>query len=228
MPAFRANLLLSLILAFLSGYIDTAVFVHTGGLFVAHVTGNFILLGATVAGVESVGHGSSTVLQLISFPLFFVSAALAGGVSGRLSKDNQTLLLLFLSALLITGIGAACLSLSLPDTIASMGLVVAMAWLNAAHRLDSRLGAPFTVMTGNVTSIALELAYTLKIGKREETPNITTPNASPKFRMLYLVLSFAVGCALGALSLRAYGLETMLLPGFVLVLGLLSITLRRP
>ena len=68
MPAFRANLLLSLILAFLSGYIDTAVFVHMGGLFVAHVTGNFVLLGATVAGLESVGHGSSTVLQLISSP----------------------------------------------------------------------------------------------------------------------------------------------------------------
>ncbi len=125
-------------------------------------------------------------------------------MSGRLSEDNQTLLLLVRSALLVRGIGAEWLGPPMPDPMASMGLVVAMAWLNAAHRLDSRLGAPFTVMTGNVTSIALELAYTLKIGKREETPNTTKPNASPQFRMLYLVLSFAVGCALGALSQRCF------------------------
>lgn len=40
---------IAIILAFLAGFVDTAAFIHMSGLFVAHVTGNFVLLGAALA-----------------------------------------------------------------------------------------------------------------------------------------------------------------------------------
>ncbi len=46
------------ILAFMCGFVDTIVFVHMGGLFVAHVTGNFVLLGATSERREYHDHDS--------------------------------------------------------------------------------------------------------------------------------------------------------------------------
>ena len=36
----------STVLSFIAGYVDTAVFIGLFGLFTAHVTGNFVLIGS--------------------------------------------------------------------------------------------------------------------------------------------------------------------------------------
>jgi len=60
------------ILALLAGYVDTVGFVALFGLFTAHVTGNFVLVGAEVAGVDQ-----GVVLNLLAFPSFIAGIALS-------------------------------------------------------------------------------------------------------------------------------------------------------
>lgn len=53
------------ILAAVAGFVDTLSFVALFGLFTAHVTGNFVLIGAGIAGF-----GQGVVLKLSVFPAF--------------------------------------------------------------------------------------------------------------------------------------------------------------
>lgn len=207
---------LSLLLAFLSGFVDTAVFVHMGGLFVAHVTGNFVLLGATVARTPVAGHGDAVTLQLIAFPLFFVAAMLAAALSARVAEARRTRLLLWLTTGIIALAGALALAGLAADSVLAMALVVAMGLLNAAQRLDAGLGPPFTVMTGNVTSVAIEAAYRLHLAPRSDAK----PASAGAATMLWLVVSFGVGCALGALTQSWVGLGAMVAPAALLGLRL--------
>jgi uncharacterized membrane protein YoaK (UPF0700 family) len=192
-PRYRSPLL-----AFVSGFVDAAVFVHMGGLFVAHVTGNFVLIGATLGGLASVGHGNATTLQLISFPVFFLGAFLAAKLSRRFHGSAATRPLLGLTSMILA-IGST-FALVMPEApeIAAMGFAFAMGVLNAAHRLDAALGPPFTVMTGNVTAIAVHIAGA--------SPEAASKGAA---RLAVLVIAFALGCVAGALADQVVGMSAM-------------------
>jgi uncharacterized membrane protein YoaK (UPF0700 family) len=209
----------SAILAFVSGFVDTAVFVHMGGLFVAHVTGNFVLLGATVAGANVAGgHGAATTLQLIAFPIFFVSAMLTPAIAQIVRPAARTALLLWLSAGLTAAAGAAdLLARGSADAVLAMVLVAAMGVLNAAHRLDPTLGPPFTVMTGNVTAVAIAAARRLHLVRPVEGAD----KPAGAGVMLVLVLAFALGCAAGALLQPRLALAAMLIPAALVALALI-------
>lgn len=59
------KLTLPIILSLNAGYVDTAGFLALQGLFTAHVTGNFVTLGAAIA------HGSSGIVsKLLALPVF--------------------------------------------------------------------------------------------------------------------------------------------------------------
>ncbi|WP_146012387.1 DUF1275 family protein, partial [Janthinobacterium sp. AD80] len=60
-------------LGFLAGYVDTLGFVALFGLFTAHVTGNFVLIGAALANATH----ASIVLKLLAFPAFILGVAAA-------------------------------------------------------------------------------------------------------------------------------------------------------
>jgi uncharacterized membrane protein YoaK (UPF0700 family) len=204
------------VLGFVAGFVDTATFIEMHGLFVAHVTGNFVLLGATLAGSPIDGeHAGSATLQLASFPVFFLAAMAAAVLAGVLPAARRTQLLVSLAAVLV-GVGGAAGFLAGSHPAVAMVLVVAMGVLNAAHRMDGRLGSPFTVMTGNVTALAIGLAHTLHLAPRErEGPVQAVPAA-----LVVVVLTFAAGCALGALVQPYLGLGAMLVPAAVLGLRL--------
>ena len=59
-------------LSFIAGYVDTAVFVGLFGLFTAHVTGNFVLIGS-----ELVHRRPDVWPKLLAFPVFVVAVAAA-------------------------------------------------------------------------------------------------------------------------------------------------------
>src|SRR3546814_16520961 len=54
-------------LAFVAGFVDVVGFVALFGLFTAHVTGNFVLIGA-----EIVHSGVGVVAKLFALPVFIV------------------------------------------------------------------------------------------------------------------------------------------------------------
>lgn len=203
-------------LAFMCGFVDTIVFVYMGGLFVAHVTGNFVLLGATVAGAPSTGaHSDVALLQIATFPVFVLAAFLATLFHDRWpSRDAIKLLwavgILVLTASIWSVLGAAA------DVGASIILVCAMATLNAAQRLAPEIGPPTTVMTGNTTQVAIALA-------RRWRPREHSSDAAPNLRVpAILVAMFLLGCVLGALSAERFGLMVVALPAALLIIVLAS------
>ena len=61
---------LSKVLSFNAGYVDTASFLALHGLFAAHVTGNFVTLGAALISDNHAGAWT----KLAALPMFPVSA----------------------------------------------------------------------------------------------------------------------------------------------------------
>lgn len=198
----RVHPLVPPLLALVSGFVDSAAFVRMSGLFVAHVTGNFVLLGAALAG--TVG-GSDVTLQLAVFPCFFAAALLAARILQSDDSARTTERQITFAAL---AVGLSSCSETLPGVawIAALVLVAAMATLNAAQRADIRLGPPFSVMTGNATALATYFAKPTSEGARAARGSAI------------LLGSFTAGCLVGAQAGAAFGFTAMLAPFLALVL----------
>lgn len=205
---------LALVLALLSGFVDTAVFVRLGGLFVAHVTGNFVLLGATIAGSPAGGHAAVATLQLAAFPLFVAAAMLGAVLAGAAPPQRTRPLLALVAMIMLAAAGASAADVT--DPVIAMVFVVAMGLLNAVHRLDTSLGPPFTVMTGNVTGLAIFLARRLHLAPADTGP-------PPVAGLAVLVVGFALGCAGGAVAVGPLGLAANAIPALLLLVLLLPL-----
>lgn len=206
---------LAIILAFLSGFVDTAAFIHMKGLFVAHVTGNFVLLGAALATGGAVGDKGPEVLQLAALPIFFTAAMLTGALAARLKATRGLAVILWSAALLTAGVAGASAWLGAGpwDAASAVVLIAAMGMLNAAHRLNPAMGPPFALMTGNVAALAIRAAQLLHLAPPPEGPP-----SGVEAKMLRAVIGFALGCACGALAqvwlgLAAVGIPAVLLAG---------------
>ena len=80
-----ASLWPPLLLSFVGGYVDTFSFAMLFGLFAAHVTGNFVLIGAALAG-----HGHAGVLgKLLAHPVFVVAVAATRWYQHRRAGDES-------------------------------------------------------------------------------------------------------------------------------------------
>lgn len=112
---------LPMILSFLSGDVDTAVFVPIRGLFVARVTGNFVMLGTTLSAFWSgrPWDGSAT-LKLVAFPVFFLGVVLAATIAGQIAPNRRTPWLLWISTLLIGGVAVAGFASSPAEALLAM------------------------------------------------------------------------------------------------------------
>ncbi|TCM71259.1 YoaK family protein [Rhizobium sp. BK068] len=207
----------SLVLAFVSGFADALFFIHLGGLFVGLVTGNVVLIGLGLVGHEQ---GGLRGLQLMTFPLFMVGAGIAAIMVARI-KPLQW-------ATVWTLIAAACaFAISAVLAIANTGFdaacalfaVVAMGMLTAIERLDSGLGPPFSLMTGNIAGLAVAAARRL-IGYPEKPDEWNQSLTS-----MVLVFGFVAGCAAGAFAQVTVGVVGMLVPSALL--GLISILYAR-
>src|SRR5210317_2137085 len=92
------------ILALVAGFCDTATFIHMGGIFSAHVTGNFVLFAAAFSqGVEG-----DDYLKIVTFPVFVFGVVIAVLIAGRntspLLKVKRILLMMTLVLLIAASI----------------------------------------------------------------------------------------------------------------------------
>jgi uncharacterized membrane protein YoaK (UPF0700 family) len=214
----RRLLLLPTVLAVVAGSADVISFLGLGGLFVAQITGNLVILAAHLVTGTTVG-----VAQLLSVPAFILVLALARLLATGLEAAGRATLrpLLLLQLLLLAGflaLGVAAGPDPDPNATAAIGAgmvgVAAMAVQNALVQL-SLPGAPTTaVMTTNVTRFAMDLGEVLL--RRGQAAKARRRAA----RTGAAIVGFTAGAALGAACFAAAGLGSLALPVGLAVLVL--------
>jgi len=209
-----------LLLTFNGGYVDTAGFLAIQGLFTAHVTGNFVTIGAAlVAGTAGV------LTKLLALPVFCLSVLLCRLIARQSERRGRAVLhrLLRLHLLLLSA-GSAAAVWALPAravdewTAASAGLllVAAMAVQNGLHRMHMGGTPPSTLMTGTTTQIMTDLGDLLNSN--------AAPAVSARIRAMSIQVGvFAAGCAAAALAYALAGPWCFLIPPMVAVLALLRL-----
>ena len=211
----------SALLAFTAGFVDTVGFIALFGLFTAHVTGNFVLIGAAL-----IDSHEGLVSKLLALPLFVLAvAATRLFILARERRARDAIVpvligqLAFLGLFLVCGLWLAPFDRAdAPAAILTgMSAVVAMAIQNAAARTLFASLAPTTVMTGNVTQIIVDLVDMGVSGERTETRGRLR-------KMLPPVATFAAGALAGALSYGLVGYAALIAP---LVTTVVVLTLHR-
>jgi uncharacterized membrane protein YoaK (UPF0700 family) len=206
------RLTLPAILSFNGGYVDTAGYLTLQGLFSAHVTGNFVTIGAAlVFGTTGI------IAKLLALPVFCVVIVITRLISFNLPGRGWPVLetMLTLKVLLLVMGGGLAIGLgpfsngdAWPAILTGMFLVSAMAIQNAAHRIHLGTSPPTTIMTGNTTQLMIDVADMIR-GLSPETQDAT------KLRMWHMflaVLTFALGAATAARLFFCIGTWCFIVP----------------
>jgi uncharacterized membrane protein YoaK (UPF0700 family) len=186
------------LLAFNGGFVDAAGFLGLQGLFTAHVTGNFVTLGAAlILG----SHG--IIAKIVALPEFVLVIALARVAGAALRRRNLPALRILLAAeaMLLLAFFAAAVSFGpFADSDAPLALITgfsaiaAMAVQNAVQRVHLAHEPPTTIMTGNTTQATLD-AIDLITGAE---PTHAAETRARLLRVILSILYFAAGCAAAA------------------------------
>lgn len=210
---------LATLLSFNAGYVDTAGFLALHGLFTAHVTGNFVTLGAALV----LGTGG-IIAKLLALPVFCVVVMAARLLHYVLvNRDVRVLRAILLMQTLLLLLGAALAWCYGPFADGDSGaaiatglvLVAAMAMQNAAQRVHLAKMPPTTLMTGTTTQIMLDLADKLHGVDGEQKATVDQRLS----RMAASVGAFALGCAAGAICYHVFDVKCFLLLPVVALLG---------
>lgn len=211
------------LLSLTAGFVDTAGFLALQGLFTAHVTGNFVTLGASLALGTSGG-----VAKLLALPVFCAVVTAVRLLSSALTPRwrfvfeamlSLKVLLLILGAALAIQFGPFQNGDSWQAVITGMVLVAAMAIQNAVHRIYLGSAPPSTLMTGTTTQIMIDLADMIYARDNMPAGQIRSRVAM----MSKNVIIFAVGCAAAALLYAHYNVWCFVVPP---ILGGLSLLAR--
>lgn len=196
------------ILAASGGAIDTISFITLFGLFTAHVTGNLVVAGASLAdSIEGI------FTKLAAIPVFMVTVALTtliiqsrkrytpGLLAGVLCAEILLLLLFTVSGYLSAPFSGAG---DIHVFITGMFGVMAMGVRNAASRLLLSSTSPSTMMTGNVTQLTIDIISVIRRPSSELATKVAKSAAS--------VAGFVLGAGAAALLTLWVGFFSTLLP----------------
>lgn len=232
----RSRRSVSIVLGFAAGYVDGCTFVGLFGLFVAQVTGSFVIAGSVLVVRE---YGA--LIKLLAIPAFLLGAAVATAVVSvaRHAGRRAPPLVLGLEGALLVGLLVTVLivpdmrNLDQPAAlVAGLFGLSAMGVQSAFVRLLMH-GTPSTnVMTTNTTQVAIDATEVLlaqlwsgrsagfptrtDIGHARERLAATVP----------IVLVFLVGTIAGAVACHGVGFVCLALPVAMLA-GLTMLASRR-
>jgi uncharacterized membrane protein YoaK (UPF0700 family) len=208
------------LLSFAAGYVDACTFLALFGLFVAQVTGSFV-----VAGAEIVTHDEGFLIKVLAIPVFFAAGVFTTVMAEVLRRRGHqafawTLALecALLAAFLLLGIFVPFAH----DPNAPLTLLAALLGLSAmgvqsaAVRLLLPGVASTNVMTTNTTLFAIDTGELLLgwHGRRTGNPAAVAQFAGARERLATLVplgLGFLFGTAGGALGYVWFGLWCLVL-----------------
>ncbi len=220
-----AKLVLPGLLSFNGGFVDTAGFLGLQGLFTAHVTGNFVTLGAAlVFGTHGI------VAKLLALPEFVLVLMVARLVGSALRKRQVDALRVMLVAKVMLLLAFFILAVALgpfPDSDAPPALltgfagVAAMAIQNGVQRIHYPTIPPTTLMTGNTTQVALDA---VDLWQPEPGTDVAAVRAR-LVRMLSGIAWFAAGCGAAAILYYFFGFWCLAVP---LAVGAATAILRDP
>ncbi|HEX7840269.1 MAG TPA: YoaK family protein [Kofleriaceae bacterium] len=203
------DLAISTLMAGTAGFVDTCGFVALFGLFTAHVTGNFVLIGATLASPRP-----GILAKLLAFPEFILVVAatkLVLHLCKRRGRDPALPVLFGQVVALALFLGLGVWASPVQDADSAIALLIglfavaAMAIQNVASRTIFAAHAPTTVMTGNVTQTvmdAVEVALGADAG----------PARSRLCKMIPPVCGFAIGAICGGLGFVRLGFWCLIAP----------------
>jgi uncharacterized membrane protein YoaK (UPF0700 family) len=206
-------------LATIAGFVDACTFVGLFGLFVAQLTGSYVVAGASMFAA---GWPEATVL--LAVPVFFaggVAATFLATVAGANGLPPLACALALETALLagfaaiMASIGAR--SVPPPEAFAAALLgLAAMGAQSALVRLLLRGVASTNVMTTNTTQIAIEATQAaLAFARRRRDPEVARQHAAACLglaRCLPLPLGFSFGVVSGAFAFASAGRWVVVLP----------------
>jgi uncharacterized membrane protein YoaK (UPF0700 family) len=214
--------MLPAVLSVIAGSVDTIGFLGLGGVFMAHVTGNLVILVAHLV----TGRGAPAA-AILAIPVFVTALGLTRLLASALESAGFASLrpLLLLQLLLLSGFFVLCAPAGAhmdPDAVnavvAAMLGISAMAVQNALVQISLK-GAPSTaVMTTNITRVMMDIVEMMlrrapaDVVRARDRVMLTWP----------VIVGFAVGCGLGATCEAAIGLRSLALPAG---LALLAVTM---
>ena len=215
MNAAQRNRLQSSGLAFLAAYVDTLGFIALFGLFTAHVTGNFILIGSALADTSQM----SILLKFLAFPAFIIGVAVGRLLIAAIQRRNGRALgwslvlqLVLLIGFMVCGMAAAPVQSPTAGWVMASGLLgtASMGVHSAISRLLLAHLAPTSLMTGNVTQVVIDVMDMLR-----GASDAGTTERCIKF--VWPVLSFGVGAIAAAFAYHAIGFAGLIVPVLILV-----------
>lgn len=223
------------LLAFVAGLIDACTVFGLFGLYVAQVTGSFVLIGVQIVHADIVN-----VIRTLAIPVFFLGGFATVFVAELAGNSKRALCwTLFAELALVTGFLVIALGVGPfdhPNTawalIASLLGVTAMGVQSALVRLLMRGVASTNVMTTNTTLASIELAqwtiaaYRLRKHPADGAALELKKQAMGRFRGLWPVLAgFLAGAMCGAVGFQIAGFWFML-PAAVILAGILVWAMR--
>ena len=214
---------LPLVLSLVAGSVDVIGFLWHG-VFVAHITGNLILVAARVVTGTPVG-----VATILSVPVFAVMLGLVSLAVVRLESAgiSSLLPLLFLQFVFLAGFlgaGAVAGTTGSPDSAAAVtALMLGVCGLATQNELvqSSVRGAPSTaVMTTNLTRFIHDLSEMI-LGTDPRSAKAARNRATHTWPA---IAGFVAGAAGAAALYVVVGIESLALP---VGLAMLSLVLPR-
>ncbi len=210
-----------ILLAVVAGYVDACTFLGLFGLFVAQVTGSFVIAGLRAA-VDW-----PDAAALLAVPVFFaggIAATLAAVVARAWGHSPLAAALALETALLIGFLAIIAYGTPLDGpkdpaaAVASMFGLAAMGVQSALVRLLLK-GVPSTnVMTTNTSQIAIDMTQWLvagAIGRRHRDPQALQEVEICRARLaagVPVALGFLAGTMVGALAYAAAGYGVLIVP----------------